>query len=47
MSKGAAQALGLMTLLADLGVEVEAAIHTDASAAVGIVCRSGFESCGI
>ena len=36
---GAAQALGLMTLLADLGVEVQAAVHTDASAAIGIVRR--------
>ena len=40
-TKCAAQALGLMTLLADLGVEVQAAVHTDASAAVGIVRRSG------
>lgn len=30
-----------MTLLADLGVTVEAAVHTDASAAVGIVRKSG------
>ena len=30
-----------MTLLADLGVEVQAAVHTDASAAIGIVRRSG------
>ena len=42
LTKGAAQALGLMTLLADLGVEVQAAVHTDASAAIGIVRRSGF-----
>ena len=40
LTKGAAQALGFMTLLADLGVTVEAAVHTDASAAVGIVRRS-------
>ena len=40
LTKGAAQALGLMTLLADLGVEVQAAVHTHA--AIGIVRRSGF-----
>ena len=40
LTKGAAQALGLMTLLADLGVEVQAAVHRDASAAIGIVRRS-------
>ena len=40
-TKGAAQAFGLMTLLADLGVEVQAAVHTDASAAIGIFRRSG------
>ena len=40
LTKGAAQALGLMMLLADLGVEVQAAVHTDASAAIGIVRRS-------
>ena len=31
-----------MALLADPGVEVQAAVHTDASAAIGIVRRSGF-----
>ena len=31
-----------MALLADLGVEVRAAAHADASAAIGIVRRSGF-----
>ena len=40
LTKGAAHALGLMTLLADLGVEVQAAVHTHA--AIGIVRRSGF-----
>ena len=30
-----------MTLLADIGVNVEAAVHTDASAAIGIVRWSG------
>ena len=41
LTKGAAQALGLMTLLADLSVEVQADVHTDARAAIGIVRRSG------
>ena len=41
LTKGASQALGLVTLLADLGVEVQAAVHTDARAAIGIVRRSG------
>ena len=36
LTKGAAQALGFITLLADLGVEVTATVHTDASAAIGI-----------
>ena len=30
-----------MTLLADLSVEVQIAVHTDASAAIGIVRHSG------
>ena len=42
LTKGAAQALGFITLLADFGVEVQVAVHTDASAAIGIVRRSGF-----
>ena len=42
LTKGAAQALGLRTLLADLGVGVQAAVHTDASSAIGIVRSSGF-----
>ena len=41
LTEGAAQALGMMALLADLGVEVQAAVHTDASAAIGIARRSG------
>ena len=41
LTKGAAQALGLMTLLADFGVKVKAAVHTDVSAAIGIIRRSG------
>ena len=31
-----------MALLANFGVTVEVAIHTDASAAIGIVRRAGF-----
>ena len=41
LTKGAAQALGFITLLADLGVEVSATVHTDASAAIGIARRAG------
>ena len=41
LTKGAAQALGFMTLMADLVVTVQAAVHTDASAAIGIVRRCG------
>ena len=40
-TKGASQGFGLMALLADFGVTVEVAIHTDASAAIGIVRRTG------
>ena len=39
--KGAAQALGIMTMLLDLGAEANATIHADASAAIGIVRRTG------
>ena len=41
LTKGAAQALGFITLLADLGVQVTATVHTDASAAIGIARRAG------
>ena len=41
LTKGAAQALGFITLLADLGVEAKATVHTDASAAIGIARRAG------
>ena len=41
LTKGAAQALGFITLLADMGVEVKATVHTDASAAIGIARRAG------
>ena len=40
-TKGAAEGLGLMTLLADFGVAAEVTSHTDASATVGIVRRAG------
>ena len=33
--------LGLMSLLQDFGVAVSATVHTDASAAIGIVRRAG------
>ena len=42
LTKGAAQGLGLMTMLADFGTAVECTVHTDASAAIGIVRRAGF-----
>ena len=38
---GAAQALGFITLMADMGVQVKATVHTDASAAIGIARRAG------
>jgi len=41
LTKGASQVLGLMSLLQDFGVAVSAIVHTDASAAIGIVRRAG------
>ena len=41
LTKGAAQALGFITLMADMGVRVRATVHTDASAAIGIARRAG------
>ena len=41
LTKGASQALGLMTLAQDLGQTVNCLLRTDASAAVGIVHRQG------
>ena len=41
LTKGASQVLGLMSLLQDFGVVVSATVHTDASAAIGIVRRAG------
>ena len=41
LTKGASQGLGMMTLLADFGLTVSVTVHTDASAAIGIVRRAG------
>ena len=41
-TRGAAQGLGLMALLADFGVTAKVAVHSDASAAIGMVLRVGF-----
>ena len=41
LTKGAAQALGVLSLLADFGVELNGTVHTDASAAIGIIRRKG------
>ena len=41
LTKGAPTALGLSSLAADFGLELHLKIHTDASAAIGIVHRQG------
>ena len=41
LTKGAAQVLGLISLMEDFGVYVTATVHADASAAIGIVRRAG------
>ena len=41
LTKGAGQGLGMMTLMGDLGVPTSVTVHTDASAAIGIVRRAG------
>ena len=41
LTKGASQALGMMTLLEDFGFTTRSVLHTDASAAIGIVRRAG------
>ena len=41
LTKGASQALGVMTLLEDFGIKIRSTLHTDASAAIGIVRRAG------
>ena len=41
MTKGAANTLGIMSLGGDFGMSLNAKVHTDASAALGIVNRQG------
>ena len=41
MTKGAAQTLGVMALAQDFGRKLSAKVHSDASAALGIVARQG------
>ena len=41
LTKGVSQALGVMTLLEDFGLRTRSVLHTDASAAIGIVRRAG------
>ena len=41
MTKGSSQALGLLSLARDSGMQLNAKIHTDASATLGIVNREG------
>ncbi len=41
LTKGAAIALGIVSLAADFGLQLHLKLHTDASAAVGIVHRQG------
>ncbi len=41
LTKGAANSLGFMAMAADLGVHLDATVHCDASAALGIVQRQG------
>ena len=42
MVKAASQAKGLCSLIADFGLKAEIAVHTDSTAAIGIVHRRGF-----
>ena len=39
--KGASQALGFKAMLVDLGIEAKIVLHTDSSAARGIIHRAG------
>ncbi len=41
LTKGAANSLGFMAMAADLGIALDATVHSDASAALGIVQRRG------
>ena len=42
VTKAAAEALGIKSVLADFGVPVKVEIHSDATAAIGICKRQGF-----
>ena len=41
LTKGVAQTMGLIAMAKDLGVTMDGTLHTDASAALGIVAREG------
>ncbi len=41
MTKGASQALGIISLAADFGINLSGMVHCDAAAALGIVNRQG------
>ena len=41
MTKGAAEGLGLQSILMDFGIEVSIEVHSDATAAIGIASRQG------
>ena len=41
MVKGSASALGVISLMADFGIAINAKVHSDSSAAIGIVNRQG------
>ena len=41
VTRGAVQALEMMTLISDFGTNLNAIVHTDDSAAIGIVRRTG------
>ncbi len=41
LTRGASQAIGMVAIAADLGIEIDAQLHTDASATLGIVQRQG------
>ena len=41
VTKAAAQALGIMSMLGDFGINPEGEVKSDSTAAIGIVCREG------
>ena len=41
LAKGASQSLGLVALAGDMGVDMDARVHIDSSAALGITSRKG------